>query len=124
MTRAQLIELCRKARVSTNDVESVVDEFLGDWGIEKRKQAFFNSVALYLGSYDKETLRKFYDYWSEHNEGGKLMRFEMKKNQPFNINRRLITWKTNARQTTISKSNEVADLKNAAINILTGFKTS
>jgi hypothetical protein len=37
----------------------------------------------------------FYDYWTEHNEGGAKMRFEMSKNQPFNIKRRLATWKRN-----------------------------
>ena len=44
---------------------------------------------------DKDLLNDFYSYWTEHNEKGKKMRFEMSKNQPFNIKRRLVTFLKN-----------------------------
>jgi hypothetical protein len=37
-------------------------------------------------------LIEFRDYWTEHNDNGKKMRFEYAKNQPFNVSRRLATW--------------------------------
>lgn len=61
--------------------------------IEERQILFRNKVAEYLKDYPKETLREFYDYWTEMNEGGRKMRFEMQK--VFDINKRLITWKRN-----------------------------
>jgi hypothetical protein len=45
----------------------------------------------------------FISYWTEHNENGKKMRLEMSKNQPFNIKRRLATWKR------MSKNNKQDD---------------
>jgi hypothetical protein len=38
-------------------------------------------------------LRDFYDYWTETNEGGRKMRFEMQK--VFDMKRRLKTWDNN-----------------------------
>jgi hypothetical protein len=45
--------------------------------------------------FGKDLINDFFEYWTEHNEGGSKMRFEMSKNQPFNIKRRLATWKRN-----------------------------
>lgn len=61
--------------------------------IEDRKTEFKNSLYNFLDKYNKDMLNNFYQYWTEHNEGGKKMRFEYAKNQPFNITRRLATWK-------------------------------
>lgn len=61
--------------------------------IEERSAAFYQKLAALVDDYGKETVRDFYNYWTEHNEGGKKMRFELAKNQPFNIKRRLNTWK-------------------------------
>jgi len=63
--------------------------------LEERELIFRNKVAEYLSEYSKETLRAFYDYWTEKNEGGAKMRFEMQK--VFDLNRRLKTWKKNER---------------------------
>jgi len=63
--------------------------------IEERKAEFKNSLHPFLESYSKDLLNDFYSYWTEHNETGKKMRFEYAKNQPFNILRRLSTWKKN-----------------------------
>lgn len=61
--------------------------------IESRALIFRDKCAEHLDLYSKETLRAFYDYWTEMNEGGRLMRFEMQK--VFDIKKRLITWSKN-----------------------------
>ena len=40
-------------------------------------------------------INKFFSYWIEKSLKGKKMRFEMAKNQPFDMGRRLGTWKGN-----------------------------
>lgn len=42
-------------------------------------------------------LREFYDFWSESNEGGTKMRWEIAKTRcgTFSISNRLATWKRN-----------------------------
>jgi hypothetical protein len=62
--------------------------------IEERKAIFKSKVIVCEENYIP-SLKEFFDYWSEHNDNGKKMRFEMSKNQPFNIKRRLATWKKN-----------------------------
>lgn len=61
--------------------------------IEERSLIFRDKCAEQLGTYSKETLRAFYDYWTEMNDGGRRMRFEMQK--VFDIKKRLITWQKN-----------------------------
>lgn len=68
-------------------------ETLGD-----RKDKFETSIhqmGILNNEYSYDLVNEFYQYWSEHNDNGKKMRFEMSKNQPFNIKRRLATWKKN-----------------------------
>lgn len=76
--------------VSVSDNVSVSDT------IEKRKSDFQKKVYAFKEN-DKMLLSEFISYWTESNEGGKKMRFELAKNQPFNIGRRLGTWKKNQR---------------------------
>ena len=59
--------------------------------LEERKKDFGSKLIPYVEKYGKEMIRDFFNYWSEHNEGGKLMAFEMKKT--FSIPHRLATWK-------------------------------
>ncbi|MES1181852.1 MAG: DUF4373 domain-containing protein [Flavobacterium sp.] len=61
--------------------------------IETRSLIFRDKCAEHLDSFSKETLRAFYDYWTEMNEGGRKMRFEMQK--VFDIKKRLATWQKN-----------------------------
>src|SRR5690242_4097779 len=61
--------------------------------MDERKLEFMNKVAVHLAIYEKEMLRDFFDYWTESNEGGRKMRFEMQK--VFDIKRRLRTWYKN-----------------------------
>ena len=64
--------------------------------LEERKKQFFIDVCKHdCDEFASMSFCEFIDYWTEHNEGGKKMRFEMAKNQPFNIKRRLATWKRN-----------------------------
>lgn len=75
--------------VTVNDSDNVIKT------IEDRKERFKESLTPHIFKYGKEMVDAFFNYWSEHNEKGKKMRFEMSKNQPFNFSRRLSTWKKN-----------------------------
>jgi len=57
---------------------------------DDRAKLFMEKIATHLDSYPKEMLRNFYDYWTEKNDGGRRMRFEMEK--VFDIKKRLVTW--------------------------------
>ena len=61
--------------------------------IETREIDFRDKLIPYIDTYGKEMLRAFYDYWTEKNEGGKKMKFEMQK--VFEIEKRLRTWSNN-----------------------------
>ena len=62
--------------------------------IEERKKAFYEKVGVvYSGYFPKPMLLEFCEYWTEHNEGARKMRFELEK--VFCINRRLKTWQRN-----------------------------
>jgi len=91
--------------------------------LEERKQIFIEQIDCFRHEYGIELIRLFYEYWSEHNEGGSKMRFEMSKNQPFNIRRRLATWKKNQKNynngnkpTTTQNRNATEDDINNYIN--------
>jgi len=60
--------------------------------IETRKEEFTLSVSKQV-EYQAQMLIEFIDYWTEHNEGGRKMRFEMHK--VFNVSKRLKTWYRN-----------------------------
>lgn len=61
--------------------------------LEKRKHAFGEKLIPYIEQYGKTLIREFFDYWTEHNENGKKMRFE--KEKTFEISRRLARWSKN-----------------------------
>ena len=61
--------------------------------LSARKLRFGLQLAEKCPNEAKETLRAFYDYWTEHNDGGKKMRFE--KEKVFDIVKRMRTWKKN-----------------------------
>lgn len=61
--------------------------------LEERKKEFGLSLEPYLEKYGRTMLTAFFKHWSEHNEGGKKMLFEMKKT--FSLSGRLSTWKAN-----------------------------
>ena len=63
--------------------------------LEVRKHAFGEKLIPYMKQYGKALIREFFDYWTEHNENGKKMRFE--KEKTFEISLRLARWSKNNR---------------------------
>ena len=60
--------------------------------LAERRQAFWNRLVPFIkkGIYTREMVTAFYLYWTESNENGKKMRFEMEKT--YELPRRLATW--------------------------------
>ncbi len=95
--------------VDMDAVMTLIDEYTKPKtkkkSLEERKEVFrVKCIDVEGESYDNY-LRDFFEYWTEHNEGGSKMRFEMSKNQPFNIKRRLATWKKNQKTFNNGKPN-------------------
>lgn len=85
-----------KPTVSVNANVSVTDILLEKetkLNINDRKKNFYQSLVPFIETYDKLMIRDFYEYWTEHGEKDKKMRFE--KQTSFDIKRRLDTWKKN-----------------------------
>lgn len=63
--------------------------------LEERKHEFGLALVPYVDKYGPEMIREFFDYWTEHNDGGKKMRWEIAKTRGgvFSIPGRLATWK-------------------------------
>lgn len=61
--------------------------------VEERKKEFTEKLKPYLEKYGREMLNNFYRYWTEMNDNGKKMRFEMEK--VFQLSSRLVTWYNN-----------------------------
>jgi len=83
---------------------------------EKAKSKFYDSLRPYVDQYDSELLRNFYEYWTEHGENDRQMRFE--KQTSFNIGRRLGTFLKNEKR--FNKQNgsdnemvNISDLRNS-----------
>lgn len=55
--------------------------------LEERKRAFVEKCLAYVPKYGQGKVDRFINVWTEHNEGGRLMRFEMCKT--FNLGMRL-----------------------------------
>lgn len=78
--------------------------------VEDRKVAFIEKITPYVGQYEKAMLNDFYAYWTEKNENGKKMRFEMEK--VFDVGRRIATWAkndknyNNGKQATVTASQD------------------
>jgi hypothetical protein len=61
--------------------------------LEGRKLAFAETIKIYLDEYPKPLLLEFFEYWTEHGDKDKKMRFE--KQTSFSIQRRIKTWARN-----------------------------
>ena len=64
--------------------------------IEERKKEFTEKLRPYLEKYGKDTLNNFYQYWTQINESGTKMLWEMQK--AFQIPNRLATWHSKEQQ--------------------------
>jgi hypothetical protein len=74
--------------VSVND--NVIKE---NNSIDTRKLKFAHTLKPFLDIYSKETIREFYDYWTEPNKSNTKFRQELQKT--WSVNRRLETWNNN-----------------------------
>ena len=77
--------------------------------LEVRKHAFGEKLIPYMKQYGKALIREFFDYWTEHNENGKKMRFE--KEKTFEISRRLARWSKN------NSSNSKSSISNLPVGM-------
>ena len=77
-----------ESKVEANN--NVNDNVNKNENIEKRKIKFYDAIAKYVDEYPKQMLRDFFNYWSEHGENDKKLRFE--KEKTFGIKQRLSTW--------------------------------
>lgn len=87
-----------------------------DKDIEKRKIIFAQKIVSdNRTQYDREMLNEFIEYWTEHGEKDRKMRFE--KEKVFGVDRRLTTWSKNYkpkhqhRRVTIEETGEMDKYK-------------
>ena len=66
---------------------------------ENRKTAFGMKLEPFLETYDRKMLAEFFDYWTEHGDNDRKMRFEKEKS--FNVSLRLSRWAKNSWNKTI-----------------------
>ena len=92
---------CYKIPNTTGDTQSDT--------LEVRKHAFGEKLIPYMKQYGKALIREFFDYWTEHNENGKKMRFE--KEKTFEISRRLARWSKN------NSSNSKSSISNLPVGM-------
>lgn len=82
-----------KAKASLKQGSSIIDKDKEEDNILVRKQKFGDKLKPFLDSYEKGMIREFYDYWTEHGDKDRKMRYE--KQASFNIELRLKTWLKN-----------------------------
>ena len=87
-TASERIQVDTKNAVIDKDIVKVKDKVIES--IEERKSKFYSSLSLFVDEYPKQMLRDFFNYWSEHGENDKKLRFE--KEKTFGIKQRLSTW--------------------------------
>ena len=65
---------------------------------QTRKQEFYQSLVPYVERYGRETVRAFFDYWSEMNRQQTKMRFE--KETTWEVGKRLAYWENREKMKT------------------------
>lgn len=63
--------------------------------LERRKRDFGNSLVPFVEKYGKETVRDFYEYWTEPNKSRTKMRYELEKT--WDVSRRIARWAAHER---------------------------
>jgi hypothetical protein len=63
---------------------------VGKNDVDNRKLQFRDKLIPFLDEYGKDTLRDFYNYWTENSKDG--LKFRMEAQKFFDIKRRLATW--------------------------------
>ena len=69
------------------------DNLIPEYEYEVRYNTLRDKVFSFKDKYDMDMLTKFLDYWTEKNDKGKKMRFELQ--DVFDLGRRLRTWHDN-----------------------------
>jgi hypothetical protein len=93
-----------RAKASLKQGSSIKEEDKDkEYNIAERKQKFASNLTSYVDIYGKQMIRDFYDYWTEHGEKDKKMRFE--KQTSFNLEARLIRWNKNVQDRNKPKFN-------------------
>jgi hypothetical protein len=94
-----------KAKASLKQGSSIKEEDKDkEYNIANRKQKFASELSSFVDTYGKVMVREFYDYWTEHGERDKKMRFEKEKS--FNLELRLERWKKNQQDRNKPKFNQ------------------
>jgi hypothetical protein len=94
-----------KAKASLKQGSSIKEEDKDkEYNIADRKQKFASELSSFVDAYGKVMIREFYDYWTEHGERDKKMRFEKEKS--FNLELRLERWKKNQQDRNKPKFNQ------------------
>lgn len=94
----------------------VNDEFQD--GLKNRCTLFYQSLEPFLDIYHRQTIRDFFDYWSEPNRSKTKMRFELEKT--WDVKRRLNTWARrekvrNERRGLVVSDNQPTDIKKLVV---------
>ena len=76
--------------------------------IEEREKEFKEAVKKFSSNYPIETLKEFFNYWSEPNQSKKKMKFELQ--DTFDIGRRLVTWTKNEKSFGTKKEDKPKNL--------------
>lgn len=86
MRNASETELTPNNNVNKNNNENNVN----NKSIQERKSDFFKVLSSYSVSYSVKMVNDFFDYWSEHGDKDKKMRFE--KEKTWSLEARLKRW--------------------------------
>lgn len=100
-----------KAEPNRTPANPTADKKVNTLSLGERKQQFMIEVGKYGNIYPKEMLQGFFEYWTEHNEGGHKMRFEMQK--VFDIKKRLNTWRMRSAQFNRKETGSALDILKA-----------
>jgi len=89
----EIVKPAKANQAVTDTVTVTVTDTVIKKNIEDRKRDFTKSLQPYLEEFGEDLLTNFFEYWAEHGENDRKMRFEKEKS--FGIKRRLTTWKKN-----------------------------
>lgn len=82
-----------EVEVEEETEEEDIDRRAKPPSIEERDRFFYDELKAYVGTYGKEMLRAFYDYWREPNKSRTKMRYEQERT--WDLNLRLQRWAAN-----------------------------
>lgn len=81
-----------KQRATTNNINNNNNITITE-NIDSRKLKFAHSLKVFIDEFGKETIREFYDYWSEPNKSN--TKFKQELQRTWDTKMRLTKWKSN-----------------------------